>query len=100
MPQRTDLPRAEAAPGAGAAPDDTSQTNVQEAGVDEPDIVKTDGRVIWALEGGRLNAVDARAARPRLLVVARPVVARVRDALLLLRRPHARARRAGSAGRT
>ena len=67
MPQRTDLPGAEAAPGAGAAPDDTSQTNVQEAGVDEPDIVKTDGRVIWALEGGRLNAVDARAARPRLL---------------------------------
>ena len=67
MPQRTDLPSAEAAPGAGAVPDDTSQTNVQEAGVDEPDIVKTDGRVIWALEGGRLNAVDARAARPRLL---------------------------------
>ena len=65
MPQRTDAPVPEAAPGAGA--EDTSQTNVQEAGVDEPDFVKTDGRVIWALEGGRLNAVDARSATPRLL---------------------------------
>ena len=29
--------------------------------------MKTDGQVIWALEGGRLNAVDARSAAPRLL---------------------------------
>jgi hypothetical protein len=36
-----------------------SGTNVQEAGVDEPDIVKTaDGRV-YAVAGGRLHAVDA-----------------------------------------
>src|SRR5207249_424291 len=31
-----------------------SQTNVQEAGVDEPDLVKTDGRRMFAVERGRL----------------------------------------------
>src|SRR3712207_3155969 len=36
----------------GAGPD-TSQTNVQEAGVDEPDSVKTDGERIYALANGR-----------------------------------------------
>jgi uncharacterized secreted protein with C-terminal beta-propeller domain len=46
---------------------DSSQTNVQEAGVDEPDIVKTDGRTIWAIENGSLHAIDARAATPTLL---------------------------------
>jgi uncharacterized secreted protein with C-terminal beta-propeller domain len=49
------------------AGDDTSQTNVQEAGVDEPDIVKTDGRTIFALANGMLHAVDARSPAPRLL---------------------------------
>ena len=57
------------------------------------------GDVIWALEGGRLNAVDARAARPRLLVVARLQVARARRAAPL-RRPHARARERVPRGRT
>jgi hypothetical protein len=46
---------------------DSSQTNVQEAGVDEPDIVKSDGKTIFAIGYGRLNAVDARAATPKLL---------------------------------
>jgi uncharacterized secreted protein with C-terminal beta-propeller domain len=54
----------EAAPGAGG---DSSGTNVQEAGVDEPDIVKSDGRRIFAIAAGRLNAIDARTAPPRLL---------------------------------
>ena len=67
---RPRIPRLEAlrdtAPAVGA-PGDTSQTNVQEAGVDEPDIVETGGRVIWALAGGRLNAIDARAGTPALL---------------------------------
>src|ERR671916_2102498 len=44
---RPRIPRLEAlrdtAPAVGA-PGDTSQTNVQEAGVDEPDIVETGGR--------------------------------------------------------
>jgi hypothetical protein len=54
----------DSAPSAGG---DSSQTNVQEAGVDEPDIVKSDGTHIFALAGGRLNVVDARAATPALL---------------------------------
>jgi hypothetical protein len=56
----------EAAPTAGAT-SDSSGTNVQEAGVDEPDIVKTDGRLIYAVSGTVLNVVDARATTPKLL---------------------------------
>jgi hypothetical protein len=36
-----------------------SDTNVQEPGVDEPDLVKTDGRRIVTAAGGRLHVVDA-----------------------------------------
>ncbi len=38
---------------------DFSGTNVQEAGVDEADIVKTDGSRIFTLSQGRLTVVDA-----------------------------------------
>jgi uncharacterized secreted protein with C-terminal beta-propeller domain len=54
----------------GAAPKqgvDFSGTNVQEEGVDEPDLVKTDGNTLFAVANGRLNAVDVRTATPRLL---------------------------------
>jgi uncharacterized secreted protein with C-terminal beta-propeller domain len=62
------VPAPEQMPTAGGdAPDDTSQTNVQEAGVDEPDSVKTDGRTLFALANGTLHAVDARSDAPRLL---------------------------------
>ena len=50
----------------GAAPVegvDFSGTNVQEAGVDEADIVKTDGRRIFTLSSGRLVVVDAASRR-------------------------------------
>ena len=57
-------PSAETQP--SAAPD-VSQTNVQEAGIDEPDIVKTDGRTLFAIGLGRLQAIDAAAAPARLL---------------------------------
>jgi len=53
-----------AAPEAGV---DFSGTNVQEAGVDEPDIVETDGRTIFSLAGGRLEVVDVTGATPRTL---------------------------------
>ncbi len=52
-----------------AAPDgsvDFSETNVQEAGIDEPDIVKTDGSTIFTLTGESLNAVAA-GSEPTLL---------------------------------
>ncbi len=52
--------RAESAP-------DFSSTNVQEVGVDEPDIVKTDGARLWAVSDGRLRAVDVAGDEPRLL---------------------------------
>src|ERR1700704_6428849 len=46
---------------------DFSGTNVQEEGVDEPDIVKTNGPTLFAVANGRLNAVDVSQAKPRLL---------------------------------
>jgi uncharacterized secreted protein with C-terminal beta-propeller domain len=70
MPIRTDgqaPPQAKLpASGGGSAPD-YSGTNVQEAGVDEPDIVKTDGKTIFTIENGRLIAVDARSDTPVIL---------------------------------
>jgi uncharacterized secreted protein with C-terminal beta-propeller domain len=46
---------------------DYSGTNVQEEGVDEPDLVKTNGTTLFAVANGRLNAVDVSEAKPRLL---------------------------------
>ena len=46
---------------------DYSGTNVQEEGVDEPDLVKTDGTTLYAVANGRLNAVDVATGTPRLL---------------------------------
>ncbi len=67
-PIRRDLPQQRVnAPAAEGAPEDASRTNVQEAGVDEPDIVKTDGSTIFALANGMLHAVDARSPAPALL---------------------------------
>ena len=46
---------------------DFSGTNVQEEGVDEPDLVKTDGNTVFAVANGKLRAVDVAGAKPRLL---------------------------------
>ena len=54
------------APDAAIAPVegvDFSGTNVQEAGVDEADIVKTDGRRIFTLSSGQLVVVEAASRR-------------------------------------
>jgi hypothetical protein len=59
-----EAPAAAPTPG-GAA--DYSTTNVQEAGVDEPDIVKSDGDHIITLTDGVLSVVDARAATPTVV---------------------------------
>ena len=40
---------------------------MQEEGVDEPDIVKTDGNTLYAVANGKLNAVDVRNPKPVLL---------------------------------
>jgi Beta propeller domain len=55
------------APESDAVGGDSSSTNIQEAGVDEPDIVKSDGTNVFALTDGRLTAVDARSPAPRRL---------------------------------
>ena len=51
----------------GAAGDSFSGTNVQEQGVDEPDVVKTDGKRVFVLTGARLRAYDVTADAPKLL---------------------------------
>jgi hypothetical protein len=58
------MPETVAAPGAGQ---DFSNTNNQEAGVDEPDSVKTDGKTIFIAQNARIYAVDARSNPPKLL---------------------------------
>ena len=51
---------ADSAKGAGgASTPNYSGTNTHEAGVDEPDLVKTDGRRIVTVSGGILRVVDA-----------------------------------------
>jgi uncharacterized secreted protein with C-terminal beta-propeller domain len=57
---------AEAAGGSAPAPSD-GQTNVQEAGVDEPDLVKARGSTLFVLAGDRLRAVDVSGAEPAVL---------------------------------
>ena len=67
---KTPMPGVVAAPSVGAAPQqgvDYSGTNVQEAGVDEPDTVKTNGITLFAVENGRLESVDVRGHSPKLL---------------------------------
>lgn len=49
---------AAAAPAAQRATSDDSGTNVQEAGVDEPDVVKTDGSLLVRLDDGVLTTYD------------------------------------------
>lgn len=49
-----------------AAGDDFSTTNVQEAGVDEPDVAKTDGEWLYTVVDGALRVVDVRDDEPRL----------------------------------
>ena len=59
-------PQAAPAAGADGAPEH-STTNVQEKGVDEPDLVKTDGRHVFAIAGGALRVIDVRGAEPKVV---------------------------------
>jgi hypothetical protein len=45
--------------GVGATPGDSSGTNTQEVGVDEADLVETDGKHIYSLHGGELVITEA-----------------------------------------
>jgi len=68
-PEGSTAPAAAPAPASAPSPgdSDSSRTNVQEEGVDEPDVIKSDGRRIFTLANGKLLAVDGRAEKPRLL---------------------------------
>ncbi len=55
------------ASGADNGSDDYSTTNLQVAGVDEADIVKTDGRYIYAIGNNTLYVVSAAGADSKLL---------------------------------
>ncbi|GAB1512353.1 hypothetical protein JCM33774_43950 [Actinophytocola sp. KF-1] len=63
----------DAAPGADlaakeAAPADHSTTNVHEKGVDEPDLVKTDGTRVVSVADGTLRVVDVASRKPTAAV--------------------------------
>jgi hypothetical protein len=69
-------PQAADGAGGGAARQPHSTTNVQEAGVDEPDVAKTDGRVLVTTAGGDLRILDVTGDTPRevgRLALAEPV---------------------------
>lgn len=51
----------------GAVGNGSTGTNVQEAGVDEPDLVKTDGSTLLTVSGGTLHVVDVTGTQPRRL---------------------------------
>lgn len=66
-----------------AAGVDFSTTNVQEAGVDEPDVVKSDGNRIFAIAKNRLYAVDVSGPTPRIVgSLAMPTDTYARDMLI------------------
>ena len=50
----------------GSAGVDYSTTNVQEDGVDEPDLVKSNGSHLFVVRSSQVFAVDVRGRRPRL----------------------------------
>ncbi|MFA9269626.1 MAG: beta-propeller domain-containing protein, partial [Baekduiaceae bacterium] len=56
-----------AQPDAGEAKEEYSTTNVQEAGIDEPDLVKTDGRRLFVVAGATLRAYDVTGDVPKTL---------------------------------
>ncbi|MEZ5412592.1 MAG: beta-propeller domain-containing protein [Acidimicrobiales bacterium] len=56
----------QAGPGAAA---ETSGTNNQETGVDEADLVKTDGRRLVVVSGSELRVIDTTGATPELVKV-------------------------------
>ncbi len=65
-PMPVAAPSAEADGGSASSGDEVSTTNNQETGVDEPDILKTDGRILAVVNGDRIDLVDLTGLTPRL----------------------------------
>lgn len=53
--------------GAAGGESESSSTNVQEAGVDEPDIVKTSGTKLFMIAGKQLLVVETAGAQPQVI---------------------------------
>ena len=64
--QRTAKDSSNTTPESASTPQDYSTTNAQEAGVDEPDIVKTDGKRIVAVAQARVHLVGLDGGKMRL----------------------------------
>jgi hypothetical protein len=79
-PAGAPAPGTEAAPGGGGAP--YSSTNVQEPGVEEPDLAVTDGRSMFVVAGGALHALDVDGGSARR--IGRLALGALWDARLLL----------------
>jgi len=58
---------------------DYSQTNVQVAGVDEPDFVKNDGRYIYIISGNSLVIVDAYPAQSAKIISETEITDNVKE---------------------
>jgi uncharacterized secreted protein with C-terminal beta-propeller domain len=58
---------------------DYSQTNVQVAGVDEPDFVKNDGRYIYIISGNSLVIVDAYPAQSAKIISETKITDNVKE---------------------
>jgi len=63
----TASPAPEASRAGDAATEDFSGTNNQEAGVDEPDVIKTDGRYVYAVSDSVLRVVDVQGDAPQVV---------------------------------
>ena len=63
MPMAMDLRLEESVAVMGMAPGiDFSETNVQEAGIDEPDFIKTNGQIISVLQDNTLHIIDPKSS--------------------------------------
>jgi uncharacterized secreted protein with C-terminal beta-propeller domain len=66
LPGSAPMPAERAAPAAPAVTSSYSRTNIQEEGVDEPDVVKTDGRRVVFLNQNKLEVLELVGGRLRL----------------------------------
>lgn len=69
VPQDSGVPGTEARSPVAPKTAESSETgtNVQEAGVDEPDVVKTNGEILVRIEDGRLTTYDVSGGTPERL---------------------------------
>jgi hypothetical protein len=82
MVKRTPMAASNSSDGVSGALASKTGTNVQEAGVDEPDLAKTDGRLLVRVTGSRLDVFDV--SGPEVERTGTLNLGRITDASLLL----------------